>query len=99
LGGGKGGEQNKRSTKEQALLQNEFNNGEETTKAKTTQQQQQKLKFSSNLFNFYRKNVAPKLGDFGSFVRDMMNNKPSAVTNEDEEREVDYDDIQSSGET
>jgi hypothetical protein len=29
----------------------------------------------------------------------MMNNKPSAVTNEDEEREVDYDDIQSSGET
>jgi hypothetical protein len=43
--------------------------------------------------------VAPKLGDFGSFVRDMMNNKPSVVTNEDEEREVDYDDIQSSGET
>jgi hypothetical protein len=99
LGGGKGGEQNKRSTKEQALLRNEFNNGEETTKAKTTQQQQQKqLKFSSNVFNFYRKNVAPKLGDFGSFARDMMNDKPPVVTNENEEREVDYDDIRSSGE-
>ena len=87
---------------EQALLRNEFNNGEETaTKAKTTQQQQQQqkqLKFSSNVFNFYRKNVAPKLGDFGSFARDMMNDKPPVVTNENEEREVDYDDIRSSGE-
>jgi hypothetical protein len=95
------GEENKRSTKERALLRNEFNNGEETaTKAKTTQQQQQqkRLKFSSNVFNFYRKNVAPKLGDFGSFARDMMHDKPPVVTNENEEREVDYDDIRSSGE-
>jgi hypothetical protein len=94
------GEENKRSTKERALLRNEFNNGEETaTKAKTTQQQQQqkRLKFSSNVFNFYRKNVAPKLGDFGSFARDMMHDKPPVVTNENEEREVDYDDIRSSG--
>jgi hypothetical protein len=50
------------------------------------------------VFNFYRKNVAPKLGDFGSFARDMMNDKPPVVTNENEEREVDYDDIRSSGE-
>ena len=93
------GEENKRSTKERALLRNEFNNGEETaTKAKTTQQQQKRLKFSSNVFNFYRKNVAPKLGDFGSFARDMMHDKPPVVTNENEEREVDYDDIRSSGE-
>ena len=93
------GEENKRSTKERALLRNEFNNGEETaTKAKTTQQQQKRLKFSSNVFNFYRKNVAPKLGDFGSFARDMMHDKPPVVTNENEESDVDYDDIRSSGE-
>jgi hypothetical protein len=60
--------------------------------------QQKRLKFSSNVFNFYRKNVAPKLGDFGSFARDMMHDKPPVVTNENEEREVDYDDIRSSGE-
>ena len=74
----------------------------ETTTTQQQQQQQQKQqkrgKFSSNLFNFYRKNVAPKLGDFGSFARDMMNDKPPVVTNENEEREVDYDDIRSSGE-
>ena len=61
------------------------------------QQQQKQLKFSSNVFNFYRKNVAPKLGDFGSFARDMMNDKPPVVTNENEESDVDYDDIRSSG--
>ena len=45
-----------------------------------------------SLFTIYRKNVAPQLGDFASFAKDLFNNKPAAKSNEDDDdHESDYD--------
>ena len=45
-----------------------------------------------SLFTIYRKNVAPQLGDFASFAKDLFNNKPAAKANEDDDdHESDYD--------
>jgi hypothetical protein len=45
-----------------------------------------------SLFTIYRKNVAPQLGDFESFAKDLFNDKPAAKSNEDnEDEETDYD--------
>ena len=45
-----------------------------------------------SLFTIYRKNVAPQLGDFTSFAKDLFNNKPAAKSNEDDDdNESDYD--------
>ena len=107
LGGEEGGNKSidKRTGEGQKLSRNDFSNNEEMkTKSKMHEGEEEEQSGTltktytrdSSLFNFYHKIVAPKLGDFRSFARDLMHDRPAAMTNNDSEREEserDYDDV------
>ena len=107
LGGEEGGNKSidKRTGEGQKLSRNDFSNNEEKkTKSKMHEGEEEEQSGTltktytrdSSLFNFYHKIVAPKLGDFRSFARDLMHDRPAAMTNNDSEREEserDYDDV------
>merc|ERR1712072_198619 len=107
----KGGEEggnisiDKRTGEGQKLSRNDFSNNEEMkTKSKMHEGEEEEQSGTltktytrdSSLINFYHKIVAPKLGDFRTFARDLIRDKPVAMTNNDREREEserDYDDM------
>ena len=107
LGGEEGGNKSidKRTGEGQKLSRNDFSNNEEMkTKSKMHEGEEEEQSGTltktytrdSSLFNFYHKIVAPKLGDFRTFARDLIRDKPVAMTNNDREREEserDYDDM------
>ncbi len=107
LGGEEGGNKSidKRTGEGQKLSRNDFSNNEEMkTKSKMHEGEEEEQSGTltktytrdSSLFNFYHKIVAPKLGDFRTFARDLIRDKPVAMTNNDREREEserDYDDV------
>ena len=107
LGGEEGGNKSidKRTGEGQKLSRNDFSNNEEMkTKSKMHEGEEEEQSGTltktytrdSSLFNFYHKIVAPKLGDFRTFARDLIRDKPAAMTNNDREREEserDYDDV------
>ena len=107
LGGEEGGNKSidKRTGEGQKLSRNDFSNNEEKkTKSKMHEGEEEEQSGTltktytrdSSLFNFYHKIVAPKLGDFRSFARDLIQDRPAAMTNNDSEREEserDYDDV------
>jgi hypothetical protein len=73
--------------------ENEKNKEISTTKIPTPPDElPQGRKRLFSLFTIYRKNVAPQLGDFESFAKDLFNDKPAGKSNEDhEDDEADYD--------
>jgi len=88
----------KRSSKDNNNNNNNNNNKEKNKEISTTKiptppdELPQGRKSLFSLFTIYRKNVAPQLGDFESFAKDLFNDKPAAKSNEDrEDEEADYD--------